>query len=291
MSTESIGKSANSTPPMVFAFLDHREFLRRWYEWKKSSSRGFSYRSFARKAGFSSMSFLRDVIEGRRNVSEDSVEKFVGAIGLVADAASYFRELVRYNRETDPEKRSQSFRNLLLLQARREFSPVRENQAKYYSDWLNVIVREAAPLAAYKGDPALIGGALRPRVPAAEVSEAIDLLVRIGMLEKQKGGTYKALSPRIVPGDVDPSMVRNIKRQMLLHALDRLDGPSEPDTHLSSVTLTVSEARLARLQESVRQFRLNLLADTASDEGPLEQVVQVNFQVLPFLRTGPREVS
>ena len=61
--------------------------------------------------------------------------------------------------------------------------------------------------------------------------------------------------------------MRNIKRQMLLHALDRLDAPAEPDTHISSVTLTVSQARLARLQESIRQFRLDLLADTASDDG------------------------
>lgn len=289
--TSDSTRIAPSTPPAVFAFLDHREFLRRWYEWKKTSSRGFSYRSFARKAGFSSMSFLRDVIEGRRNVSEDSVEKFVLAIGLVGDAAAYFRELVHYNRETDVDKRSRSFRNLLLLQARREFSPVRENQSKYYSDWLNIIVREAAPLEAYKGDPARIGNALRPKVSATEVSDALDLLVKIGMLEKTSKGTYRSTTPRIVPGDVDPAMVRNIKRQMLLHALDRLDSGPEADTHISSVTLTVSESRLARLQESIRQFRLDLLADTASDEGALEQVVQVNFQVLPFLRTGTREVT
>lgn len=290
MTTDST-RTAPSTPPAVFAFLDHREFLRRWYEWKKSASRGFSYRSFARKAGFSSMSFLRDVIEGRRNISEDSVEKFVLAIGLVGDAASYFRELVHYNREADPDKRSRSFRSLLLLQARREFSPVRESQSRYYSDWLNIIVREAAPLETLKGDPERIGNALRPRVPASEVAESLELLVRIGMLEKTAKGAYKTATPRIVPGDIDLSMVRNIKRQMLLHALDRLDSGPEPDTHISSVTLTVSEARLARLQESIRQFRLDLLADTASDEGELEQVVQVNFQVLPFLRTGTREVT
>lgn len=282
-------KTVALPPPVVFAFLDHREFLRRWYEWKKSATRGFSYRSFARKAGFSSMSFLRDVIEGRRNISDESVEKFVSAIGLVDDAASYFRELVRYNRESDLEKRSQWFRKLLLLQARREFSPVRENQAKYYSDWLNVVVREVAPFAEFHGDPDLIGSALRPKVPAPEVEEALDLLVRIKMLEKTKAGAYKGLTPRLVPGDVDPSMVRNIKRQMLLHALDRLDAGPESDTHISSVTLSVSKARLARLQESIRQFRLDLLADTASDDDALEQVVQVNFQVIPFLRVADRE--
>jgi len=273
-------------PPVVFSFLDHREFLRGWYEWKKIATRGFSYRSFARKAGFSSMSFLRDVIEGRRNISDDSVEKFLFAIGLVEDAADYFRELVRYNRESDPERKAQCFRKLLLLQARREFSPVRQAQAKYYSDWVHVIVREAAGLARFGGDPARIGAAMRPAVPADQIADSLRLLKDLGMLEKSKDGTYRTSTPRIVPGDVDASLVRNIKRQMLLHALDRLEGEPSADTQVSSVTLAVSRHRLQKLNDQLRQFRLDLLADTATDDGPLEQVVQVNFQLIPFLRAA-----
>lgn len=280
----SLTRPGAPPPPVVFSFLDHREFLRSWYEWKKSASRGFSYRSFARKAGFSSMSFLRDVIEGRRNISEDSVEKFVAAIGLVEDAAEYFREIVRYNREQDQEKRSQLFRRLLLLQARREFSPVRQAQARYYSDWVNIIVREAAGLERFGGDPERIGAALRPAVPAGQVKESLQLLVELGMLEKSKDGRYKATTARLVPGDIDPAVVRAAKRQMLLHALNRLDSEGNEDTHISSVTVTVSSHRLAKIAEQIRQFRLDLLADTASDDGPQEQVAQINFQLIPFLR-------
>ena len=230
-------------PPVVFSFLDHREFLRSWYDWKKAATRGFSYRSFARKAGFSSMSFLRDVIEGRRNISEDSVEKFVTAIGLVEDAADYFRELVRYNREQDSEKRSQLFRRLLLLQARREFSPVRQAQARYYSDWVNIIVREAAGLERFGGDPERIGAAMRPAVPTAQVKEALQLLMDLGMLEKGKDGRYKAATPRLIPGDIDASIVRGAKRLTLLHALERLASDGKTDTHIRSVTATVTAHR------------------------------------------------
>jgi uncharacterized protein (TIGR02147 family) len=269
---------------VVFSFLDHREFLRSWYDWKKTASRGFSYRSFARKAGFSSMSFLRDVIEGRRNISEDSVEKFVSAIGLVEDAADYFRELVRYNRETDLGKRAQLFRRLLLLQARREFSPVRQAQARYYSNWVNIIVREAAGLERFGGDPEKIGAALRPPVPVDQVKESLVLLQELGMLDKVKNGRYKTSTPRLIPGDIDPAVVRTAKRQMLLHALDRLDSEGNEDTHISSVTVTLSAHRLAKVTEQIRQFRLDLLADTASDDGQQEQVAQINFQLIPFLR-------
>jgi uncharacterized protein (TIGR02147 family) len=280
----SLTRPGAPPPPVVFSFLDHREFLRSWYEWKKTATRGFSYRSFASKAGFSSMSFLRDVIEGRRNISDDSVEKFVAAIGLVDDASEYFRELVRYNRETDHDKRAQQFRRLLLLQARREFSPVRQAQSKYYSDWVNIVVREAAGLERFGGDPERIARALRPPVPVSQVKDSLQLLVGIGMLEKTKEGRYKPTMPRLVPGDIDRAVVRSAKRQMLLHALDRLDSEGNEDTHISSVTVTVSAHRLVKLAEQIRQFRLDLLADTASDDGPQEQVAQINFQLIPFLR-------
>lgn len=280
----SLTRPGAPPPPVVFSFLDHREFLRSWYDWKKTASRGFSYRSFARKAGFSSMSFLRDVIEGRRNISEDSVEKFVSAIGLVEDAADYFRELVRYNRETDLGKRAQLFRRLLLLQARREFSPVRQAQARYYSNWVNIIVREAAGLERFGGDPEKIGAALRPPVPVDQVKESLVLLQELGMLDKVKNGRYKTSTPRLIPGDIDPAVVRTAKRQMLLHALDRLDSEGNEDTHISSVTVTLSAHRLAKVTEQIRQFRLDLLADTASDDGQQEQVAQINFQLIPFLR-------
>lgn len=230
------------------------------------------------------MSFLRDVIEGRRNISEDSVEKFVSAIGLVQDAADYFRELVRYNREVDPDKRSQLFRRLLLLQARREFSPVRQAQARYYSNWVNIIVREAAGLDRFGGDPEKIGAAMRPAVPVDQVKEALQLLQDLGMLEKTKEGRYRTSTPRLIPGDIDPAIVRTAKRQMLLHALDRLDSEGNEDTHISSVTVSLSSHRLAKVAEQIRQFRLDLLADTASDDGPQEQVAQINFQLIPFLR-------
>ena len=50
--------SANENParelPKVFTYLDHRLFLRDWFEAKKALNHGYSYRVFARRAGFSS---------------------------------------------------------------------------------------------------------------------------------------------------------------------------------------------------------------------------------------------
>lgn len=232
------------------------------------------------------MSFLRDVIEGRRNISEDSVKKFQTAIGLVDEASEYFQELVRYNREVDTEKKAQCFRRLLLLQARREFAPVKQAQAQYYSDWVHVVVREAARLERFGGDPSKIGSAMRPALPKEQVQESIDLLLELGMLEKSKEGPLKQATPRLVPGSLDPAIIRSTKRQMLLHALDRLDAGPVADTVISSTTLAVSEHRAKKVAEQLRQFGLDLLADTATDDGPVDQVVQVNVQLIPFFRAA-----
>ena len=145
-------------------------------------------------------------------------------------------------------------------------------------------VREAAGLDRFSGSPSKIASALRPPVQEEQVRDSLRLLAELGMIERSKDGQYRASTPRIVPGDVDPALVRNIKKQMLLHAMDRLETGLDSDALVSSVTLAVSRHRLAKLADQLKQFRLDLLADTATDDGPLEQVVQVNFQLIPFLR-------
>jgi uncharacterized protein (TIGR02147 family) len=81
---------------------------------------------------------------------------------------------------------------------------------------------------------------------------------------------------------VDPDVVRTLKRQMILLAQDRLMDPEGPDTHISSVTLSLSRRRLSKVREILDRTRRELLAETATDSDPADQVLQVNFQLFPL---------
>src|SRR5688500_12914713 len=96
----------------VYAHFDYRSLLRSFYEHKKARSRGFSYRSFARRAGLSSPNLLKRVIDGERNLTPEMAERFARACGFEGEEASYFRELVAFNEAKTEAERSARYRTL-----------------------------------------------------------------------------------------------------------------------------------------------------------------------------------
>jgi|ERR1035437_4701157 uncharacterized protein (TIGR02147 family) len=275
-----LSPAETKTLPEVFSFLDHRDFLRDWFQAKRNQARGFSYRTFAHKAGFASHAFLSEVIQGRRNLSEESAEKCVLALGLVGDAARYFSVLVHYGQEVHPEKRRDLLADLLRLQATRSIERVGGKKTEYFAHWIHMAVRELAVLSGM--DAAGIAKLLRPPSTVAEVGASLDLLERLELLKRDPDGQWAYSFPRLTPGDVDPVVLRTLKRQMILLAQDKLAQPEGPDTLISSVTISVSKRRISRMREILERTRKELLAETAADEDPADQVLQINFQLFPL---------
>src|SRR3954468_24344934 len=100
--------------PNLYAYLDYREFLKDYYQERKTASSVFSYKSFANKAGFKTKSFLKMVIIGKKNLSEESLQKVAKALKLDAKATSYFEDLVAFNQAKSLKLRNQLLEKLLV---------------------------------------------------------------------------------------------------------------------------------------------------------------------------------
>jgi len=268
--------------PVVFAFLDHRDYLREWFEAKRKIVRTFSYRVFARKAGFASHAFLSEVIQGRRNLSEDSVDKCIHALGLAGDAAIYFQHLVRYGQESHLDRRRDFLSDLLRLQATQQIERVAGSQSEYFAHWLHVALREVAVFGGFGSDWKAMAGFFKTPVTPDEAREGVELLLRLGLLRQTDDGRLDYSCPRLTPGDIDVATVAALKRQMLLLAVDQLGRPEAPDAHVSSVTLSVSRDKLGRIREILDRTRRELLAETGTDDIPADQVLQINLQMVPL---------
>ena len=86
----------------VFAYSDYRAFLRDYYRARKAAGRGFSYRSFSRRAELKSPNYLKLVIDGDRNLSTDMAKRFASACGLQGAEQRHFIELVAHSPEREP---------------------------------------------------------------------------------------------------------------------------------------------------------------------------------------------
>lgn len=273
-----------SSAPDVFVYHDYRAFLGDWYESRKALGR-VSYRAFARRAGIGSPSYLKLVMEGRRNLSDEMAARFARACSLADDAQGFFCELVRFNQASCPAERGAAYARLRSYRRYRELHPLEVARDEYHSHWYLPAIREMALRPDFRDDPAWIASQLVPPIKPSEAASAITTLLELGLLVRTEEGRLAQGSAALVASaDVPASMhLRNYHRQMIARAAEALDTLPREQRDVSSVTLAVDEATAARIADAIVGFRRQLLELSALAERP-SRVVQVNIQLFPLTR-------
>jgi len=104
VAVEALNAGAAGMRP-VFEYTDYRRYLHDFYHYKKRTNPYYSYRLFSMKAGFKAPNLLKLVMDGQRNLTRESVDKFVHALRLTNGEAAYFTSLVLHNQGAFPVRR------------------------------------------------------------------------------------------------------------------------------------------------------------------------------------------
>ncbi len=267
----------------VFAYLDYRAFLRDYYLEKKDR-RGLSYRAFSRRAGLRSPNYLKLVIDGARNLSDEMAARFAKAIGLDGDAAEYIVELVRFNQDKSTTERNASYSRLTGFRRHQRAQPLELKHAAYHSTWYLPAIRELAARRDFREDPAWIAAALWPSITKSEAASALSTLLDLGLLTRDARGQIVQGEALVSTGAESRGLhIKNYHRMMMERAVEAMDAIPASDRDVSSLTLCLGADGLARLKERIQRFRRELLELSTLEDDP-DQVVQVNFQLFPLSR-------
>lgn len=269
--------------PQTTDYDDYRMFLTELVTHLRESTRSFSFRKFSRKAGYQSPNFLKLVIEGQRNISEESIGRFAKAFELNAGEEKDFGHLVRFNQsKTDVERN----KNYQLLKRNRPGPTAELHAAQYdvYSKWYALPIRELSTIPGFKEDPEWIASQFRENVTTHEAKYALDLLQKVGLLVRNTGGKLRAAAARLKTGAEVPLAVRNFHRSMLDHAQKSLDGLSTRERHISSLTQALTQTQYEDICERVDTFREDLLQimEDVPTQNEDAQVYFVGFEVIPL---------
>ena len=268
--------------PDVFHYLDYRAFLRETYEHKKAQGRGFSYRSFARRAKLGSPSFLKLVIEGQRNLSLEMAGRFASALGLEGDAADYFRVLVELNQAEDSAARDAAYDRLTAFRGYRNAQRLDVAHAAYHAHWYLPAIRELATRPDFDPDPVWIAARMRPRIAIAEAKKAVEVLLELGLLVRREDGRVTQGEAVLTTGAETRGVhIFRYHRAMMSRASASLDEISGAERDISAVTLCLGPAGMEQLKEKVRAFRREII-QLATQERQPRDVVQVNVQIFPL---------
>jgi hypothetical protein len=126
----------------VFNYVNYRRFLKDYYQQAKAEKKYFSYRYFSRRAGINSPNFLKVVIEGKRNLSSKTIDKFANALGLNRNEAMFFRRLVVFNQAKTASEKQESYIILREIANQMRQNSKSADSHESFEKWYTNVVRE-----------------------------------------------------------------------------------------------------------------------------------------------------
>ena len=264
----------------IVEYADYRKFIQDYYDERKRTS-AFTWRDFAKAAGFSSAVYLKYVCEGKKNLSVAAAGSVANAMRLVGFEYDYFVLMVTYAHAKGDVAKRAAFEERCALAAAHKVRVLGNEEFDYFKSWKNPVLRELAPHMP-GAKPLDIAHVCKPKISAAEVSETLDFLMKANLLKKDKSGNYSQTDKSLSMGPVDavPVAARDMQRQMGEFAVQALDLPlSERD--MSGLTMGLTRRAYDRIRKEIADFRRRIVA-IASEDDETEQVYRLNLQLFPL---------
>lgn len=265
----------------IFEYTGYRQYIADFYAERKVKS-AFTWREFARMAGFSSSVHLKYVSEGRFNLGEDAVERVAKAMGLSGNRLEYFRAMVEFDHAVTDNIKKEIFDRMLSIAKQSNAKVIEGDAFRYFDSWKNPVLRELAP-AMPGAKPLALAKACRPKVTAAEVNESLNFLVKANLLKKDAAGNYKQSDKIVTAGPMAAASVavRGLHRQMGEIALDTIEGVPQNERHFSGVTLGITSDAYDEIVAVINDCRRKII-EIATRNDSTDEVYRLNIQFFPM---------
>lgn len=278
---ESPDKPKDSLPDL-FGYLDYRQFLRDYCVARKNRNPNFSYRYISGKVGIKSSGFFSWVLQGKRNISNKLAFDLTSFFGFTRQQTTYFEQLVTFNQASTHEERKRAFDKLLSMR-RGSVKQVGEEQSAFYHAWYYSALRELVNIMQVTDDTiGEVVAFLSPSVKSAEVTKALALLVRLGMIRKNESGVYERSDEVLSTKEQVPFVALHdyqiVCMKLAKEALDRFETN---ERELSTVTMSIDNDAYLRIIERLAVFRAEVMEIARSVNYP-SRVMQLNLQLFPL---------
>lgn len=267
----------------IYEYSDYRIFIKDYYEERKAENPNFSYRFLSQKAGINSAPFFKFLMEGKRNLTQETVSKVASALKLDEKAREYFEHLVFFNQAKTVKDKSRYFDKLIALQKARNTLQIGSDKYAYFSEWHHPVIRELATMVDFRDDFAKLGNALRPTISALKAQESVELLLRLGFL-KNENGKYLQAEPLLSTGyGIEDYQIIKFQVKMLRMAIEAFDRSHAAERSMSSLTFGLSRETYKTLVKEMRVFRSHMMELVGKDEAP-ETVYHLNMSLFPLTK-------
>jgi len=277
---------AVKTTISIFDYGDYHKFLFDWVEEQKARNKKFSFQYLADNAGFKSRSFLHAVTSGKRDISLPAAVKLSKFIGLGRREAEFFELLVAFNNAKTLEEKNHFLEKLAKISKPNPKAFLSAQQYDLFNKWFIIPIWELVTFVDFGEDFKLLGQKLIPQVTPTEARYAVELLLNLGLIEKE-GNLYVQKESNLHTADeIYSQAIKNYQVSMLQMAIEALDRIKKENRNISTLTLGTNKEGVEAVRERIHEFRAEL-SDIAAKYAPSDRVYQVNIQFFPLAQANP----
>ncbi|MCB0419086.1 MAG: TIGR02147 family protein, partial [Bdellovibrionales bacterium] len=237
--------------------------------------------------GFGSPNYLKLVMDGKRNLSDEAIGKFAKGLRLDSHESEYFKFMVGYNQCEDRIKKEVYEAKLHYL---RELFKVKElipEHYDYYHDWYHAAIREMINnKGTVRNNPVVIAAKLSPQISEEDAANSISLLKKLGYVVENGNGDLQ-------PGQGTETAVAGAEmaqkiyhEQMAELAAKSLYTQGSATQEFESVTVALPANKVAELKQKIKE----LVAEVSNEHGG-EQVYQFNVQLFALTQEDGEETA
>lgn len=267
----------------VIEYQNYHQFILDYYTEKKCST-AFTWREFAKVAGFASGSYLKLVSDGKAKLVEESAKKTATAMGLQDFEYDYFMLLVQYENAKDSQQKKKYFEEIQELSSTHKVKLLGSESYAYYDSWLHSVVRELAPNMP-GAKPLEIAKTIRVPVSAAEVSESLHFLVKNNFLKIDENGNYQQTNKLLSTGRLGfvSVPVHSLIRKMGEFALQAFEDLPISERHFSGLTMGMTAQSYNQVIETLKECRQKIFT-IVSAESDIDKICRLNMQLFPLTK-------
>ncbi|MBL7669709.1 MAG: DUF4423 domain-containing protein [Bdellovibrionaceae bacterium] len=278
----------------ILVYSDYRRFLRDHAKWKRRENARWSIGVWARTLKLGATTSLTMVLNGQRNPGPSITNRLIEYFNFKAQEREYFLDLVEIAKVRQAGPTDDHLRSLLasdLKKLRLENQSKKLNQSKLVdqrtflkiSSWRCYVIRQMTLLENVFHDPASIAASMIFSTSPAEIEEAINSLLKVGLLRKSKEGRLRRVSKFVkTENDVADEGLKRFHEEMIGHALKAVRKIDVKEREITGLTLAIKRSQIGEAKELIRRFVREF--EKLGGQNGADQVSQLNVQFFPITK-------
>ena len=230
------------------------------------------------------------VLKGQRLPSREMILRLANDFHLSKSEQLYFELLVSLERNKKARTRYATY-----FRRARKASPETTARAFHRCGYLLSDRQVVLPCdqatgrnALIQEDSAWIRKRLRNKVTGTEIRTAIQTMIKLNLLERDKRGTLRVKAKNLrTSSDIPSGAIRSHHMQMMLRAIEATQEQRVEEREITSITIQMDRKHFESAKKRLREFRDQFNKEYSSEVS--DSVWQLNIQLFEHTRTAPSE--